>query len=235
MNDVAIQTARSADIVVLVVEFRGQSPAREGFVQSVDPGDMALAAELAELPTVLAVNKVDRAKDKSALLPFISALSELRPFEAVVPICARDGDGLDSLLDELATHLPEQPFLHEPDALTDQPERFFVAELVREQVVANLRQEVPHGVAVTIEAFNRTPKGVEIDATVHVVRPSHKKIVIGARGAMLKSIGSAARVKIERLLGIHVRLNLWVREAPDWMNDEVRMRDFGYGGRTDDR
>ncbi|MGA2450212.1 MAG: GTPase Era [Polyangiaceae bacterium] len=235
MNDVALHAARSADIVVLLVEAPSDHASHGAATVGPHSGDAALALELVELPTVVAINKIDRTRDKSALLPFIAALGALRPFEATVPICAKTGDGLDRLLSELGPRLPKQPFLYSPEELSDQPERFFVAELVREQVVAHLRDEVPHGVAVTIEAFERTPNAIEIHASVHVARVSHKKIVIGAQGAMLKAIGSAARVRIERLLGTHVRLNLWVRDSPDWMNDEARMRELGYGGRTDDR
>ncbi len=235
MNDVALRTARSADIVVMLVEAPNDSSKHGATALEPHPGDTALASELGDLQVVLAINKIDHTKDKSALLPFIAALSGLRTFEATVPICARDGGGLDRLLAELGPRLPEQAFLFAPEELSDQPERFFVAELVREQVVAHLREEVPHGVAVTIEAFDRSDKGVKIHASIHVARISHKKIVIGAQGAMLKAIGSAARVRIERLLGTHVRLDLWVRDAPDWMNDEVRMRELGYGGRVDER
>jgi GTP-binding protein Era len=235
MNDVALHAARGADVVVLLVEAPSDESKRGPVALGPHPGDAALATELAGLSTVLAINKIDRTKDKSALLPYIAALSALRPFEATVPLCAKDGDGLDRLLAELRPRLPEQPFIYSPEELSDQPERFFVAELVREQVVAHLREEVPHGVAVTIETFERTEKAIKIHASIHVARTSHKKIVIGARGSMLKAIGCAARVRIERLLGMHVRLDLWVRDAPDWMNDEVRMRDLGYGGRTDDR
>ena len=235
MNDAALHAARSSDLVVLLVEAPDDASAHGATVLGPHPGDAALASELTLLPTVLAINKIDRTRDKSALLPLIAALAALRPFEATVPICARNGDGLDRLLSEIAPRLPVQPFLYSPDELSDQPERFFVAELVREQIVTHLREEVPHGVAVTIEAFQRTQRAVKIRASVHVARVSHKKIVIGAHGAMLKAIGSAARVRIERLLGMHVRLDLWVRESPDWMNDEARMRELGYGGRSDDR
>jgi GTP-binding protein Era len=235
MNDVALHAARAADIVVLLVEAPNDASKHGATALSPHPGDAALASELADLPTVLAINKIDRTRDRSALLPLIASLAALRSFEATVPLCARDGDGLDRLLAELGPRLPERPFLYSPKELSDQPERFFVAELVREQVVAHLREEVPHGVAVTIETFERTERAVKVHASVHVARASHKKIVIGAHGTMLKAIGTAARVRIERLLEMHVRLDLWVRDAPDWMNDEARMRELGYGGRIDDR
>ncbi len=126
--------------------------------------------------------------------------------------------------------LPEQPFLFEPDTLSDQPVRFFVAEFVREQILANTKQEVPHGVAVVVERFDESTDVPHIDLAIHVAREAHKKILIGARGQMLKRVGTAARARVEQMLGKHVHLKLWVRATPDWMNDPARLREMGYGG-----
>jgi len=218
MNEAARSTAREADAVVLVVE---PEPRDE---------DEALAAELVPARTVLAVNKVDRAKDKTKLLPLIAAHAERRPYAAIVPVSARRADGVDRLLAEVRTLLPEQPFLYEPDTLSDQPERFFVAEFVREQILQHTRQEVPHGVAVVVERFDEGGKVPHIELAIHVAREAHKKILIGAGGTMLKRIGTAARARVEKMLGRHVHLKLWVRVTPDWMNDPARLKELGYGG-----
>lgn len=225
MNDVARTAAREADVIVLLVEApsdnRPPSPLET---------DMALGAELAGRNAVLAITKIDRLRDKSRLLPFSSALAERLGQQRVVPISARRSDGIDSLLTEVRLLLPEQPFLFDVDTLTDQPMRFFVAELVREQVLEHLRQEIPHGVAVVVDRFDETTKVPRIEVTVFVAREAHKKIVIGENGRMLKSIGSAARARVEALLSQHVNLQLWVRAAPGWMDDETMLRTLGYAG-----
>jgi GTP-binding protein Era len=238
MNDVAWQYAREADAVVLVTEAAG--PAAEGSRRAEarpHPGDLAIAAELPKMPIVLVINKVDRLPDKAALLPLLAAFAEARTFPAIVPLSARrEGaktstrpGGVTRLLHELRALLPEQPFLFDPETLSDQPERFFVAELVREQILRHTRQEIPHGVAVVVERIEERARPRLVVATIHVAREAHKKILIGAGGQMLKSIGTAARARVERILGVHVRLELRVHASPDWMNDDGRLREFGYG------
>jgi GTP-binding protein Era len=217
MNDLAREQAREADALVLVVEPKS------------DERDRALAAELPKLPTVLAINKVDALKDKAKLLPLLAEYGATGAFAAAVPISARRANGVDRLLGEVRTLLPEQPFLFEADTLSDQPTRFFVAELVREQILANTRQEVPHGVAVVVERFDDSGRVVQIELAIHVARESHKGILVGARGAMLKRIGTAARARVEQMLGRQVNLKLWVRATPDWMNDPAKLRELGYG------
>ena len=226
MNDVARQVAHDADAVVLVVEAAklGGQPFLEA--------DVALAAELPNVPTVLVLSKVDRVKDKTLLLPMIAAFAQAHPFAATVPLSAKRKDGVDHLLAELRTLLPEQPMLFEPDTLSDQPERFFVAELVREQVLRHTRQEVPHGVAVVVERFDESVKPARIEVVIHVAREAHTKILVGAGGRMVKSIGTAARARVERMLGTRVHLELSVRATPDWMNSEARLREMGYGRRA---
>ncbi len=228
MNDVARQAAHDADAIVLVVEAATLES------QTILDTDVALAAELPDVPTVLVLSKIDRVKDKASLLPVIAAFAEAHPFAATVPLSAKHKDGIDSLLGELRLLLPEQPLLFEPDTLSDQPERFFVAELVREQVLLHTRQEVPHGVAVVVERFDEGVKPTRIEAVIHVAREAHTKILVGAAGRMVKSIGTAARARIERMLGTKVHLELSVRATPDWMNNEARLRDMGYGRRAGD-
>jgi GTPase len=217
MNEAAREEAREADALVFVVE------------PKLDERDLALARELPKVATILAINKVDLVKDKSQLLPLLEAFAKGHPFDAMVPVSARRANGTTGLLKELRERLPEQPFLFEPDTLSDQPTRFFVAEFVREQVLRMTKQEVPHGVAVVVERFDETPKVPHIEVAIHVARESHKKILIGARGDMLKAIGTKARARVEEMLGRQVHLKLWVRTTPDWMNDAAKLRDMGYG------
>jgi GTP-binding protein Era len=223
MNETARQAARDADVLVLLVE----AP-RDGEAPRPHPADLTLAAELPGVPTVLAINKVDRLKDKALLLPFIAALSERLAFAATVPVSGKRANGTDRLLDEVRALLPEQPFIFEADTLSDQPERFFVAEFVREQILRQTRQEVPHGVAVVVERFDESGKMPHIEVAVHVAREAHKKILVGAHGQMLKRIGIAARARVEQMLARRVHLHLWVRSTPDWMDDPARLRDLGY-------
>jgi GTPase len=223
MNETARQAARDADVLVLLVE----AP-RDDKAPRPSPADLALAAELPKLPTVLAINKVDKLKDKSQLLPLIAAFAEAHPFATTVPISARRANGTERLLAEVRALLPEQPFLFESDTLSDQPVRFFVAEFVREQILKATRQEVPHGVAVVVERFDESGKMPHIEVAVHVARDAHKKILIGAQGQMLKRIGTAARARVEQMLERRVHLQLWVRTTPDWMDDPARLRELGY-------
>jgi GTP-binding protein Era len=222
MNDQAQTQAREADAVVLVVETRA------------DERDLALARRLGELvgdvPAVLVLNKVDKLKDKVLLLPVIAAFSDVRAFAAVVPMSARRGDGADRLLDALGELLPVQEMLYPPDTLSDQPERFFVAELVREQILAHTRQEVPHGVAVVIERFEEGKTVTHIEVAVHVAREGHKGILVGAKGSMMKAIGTAARLRVEKMLGRKVHLAVRVRATPGWMDDPAKLAELGYGG-----
>jgi GTP-binding protein Era len=219
MNEVAREAARDADVVALVVEPRLGGP---------DEADVELARELFGVPTVLVINKVDRAKEKALLLPLMAAFAAAHPFAAVVPVSAKRTDGLDRLLKELRDLLPEQPFLYERDTLSDQPVRQFVAEFVREQILAHTWQEVPHGVAVSIERFDESTDVPHIVMAIHVAREAHKKILVGAGGRMLKRIGTAARARVEQMMGKHVHLKLWVRTTPDWMNDPAKLRELGY-------
>ena len=187
MNEAAREQAREADAVVLVVE--------PDHGAEVGAADLALARELEGTPTVLVINKIDRVKEKARLLPLLAVFGEAHPFAATIPLSAKRGDGLDRLLKELRELLPEQPFLFEPDTLSDQPMRFFVAEFVREQILQHTRQEVPHGVAVVVERFDESTDVPHIEIAIHVARAGHKGILVGAKGAMMKRIGMAARVR----------------------------------------
>jgi GTP-binding protein Era len=221
MNEAARGQAREADVVVLLVE--------PEWGPQMNAADLTLARELEGVPTVLVINKIDRLKDKTKLLPILAAFGEAHTFAATVPMSAKRSDGLERLLKELRELLPEQPFLYEPDTLSDQPVRFFVAEFVREQILQHTRQEVPHGVAVVVERFDESTDVPHIEIAIHVAREGHKGILVGAKGNMMKRIGTAARMRVEKMLGRKVHLKLWVRTTPDWMNDPGMLRDLGYG------
>ncbi len=181
-------------------------------------------------PAVLAVNKTDLVRNKRDLLPVIDSYHQAMPFRAIVPISALTGDGVEDLLVQLKLLLPEGPRYFPEDHLTDQPERFLVAELIREKIFHLLREEVPYAVAVTVEKFAERPEHnrIDIEATIHVERDSQKGIIIGQKGQMLKEIGKQARGDIEALLGSHVFLGLFVRVQKNWRKDPRARAEFGY-------
>jgi GTP-binding protein Era len=229
MNQEAREGARDADVVVFMTDV-GPTPRT-----SLSDEDARILAAIPEgKPVFLVVNKVDRVTPKSALLPALEAYGKARDFVAVVPLSARKVDNVLPLLGEVAKLLPEGPLLFEDDALTDKPVRFLVAEFVREQVLRKTREEVPHGVAVVVERYEegRVPK---IDLAVHVDKESHKRIVIGAGGALMKQIGTLARAKVEQLLGTQVTLRIWVRVTPGWYEKDNLLRDLGYEPPTGER
>ena len=165
---------------------------------------------------LLVLNKVDLLKDKALLLPLIEQYKALFEFADYLPISAMKGDGLDELRQGIVDRLPEGPAYFPEDHITDQPERFLAAELVREKVLLATRQEVPHSVAVTVDQWEETPAITRIYATIRVERDGQKGIIIGAGGAMLKKIGTLARVEMERLFAIRIYLDLHVKVEPGW-------------------
>jgi GTPase len=167
-------------------------------------------------PVVLVLNKIDQIKDKALLLPLIEQYKAGHQFAAYVPISALRRKGLTELRKVILDHLPEGPAYFPEDHVTDQPERFLAAELIREKVLAATRQEVPHSVAVTVDQWEETPKLTRIFATIRVERPGQKAIVIGAKGAMLKKVGTLAREEMERLFNVKIYLDLHVRVQPGW-------------------
>ena len=175
----------------------------------------------AETPVVLVLNKTDVVKDKGSLLPLIEKYRELHEFADYLPISAKTGDGVDALRKVIVDRLPEGPAYFPEDHLTDQPERFLAAELIRERVLQETRQEVPHSVAVIVDSWEDTPKLTRIFASIFVEREGQKGIVIGARGAMLKRIGMLARAELELLLGRHVFLDLRVKVQPSWRENKA--------------
>jgi GTPase len=164
----------------------------------------------------LALNKIDLLKDKSRLLPLIETYKGMHDFAAYIPISALKSDGLNELRQTIVSLLPEGPAYFPQDYITDQPERFLAAELIREKVLLAARQEVPHSVAVTVDAWEQTSALTRIYATIRVERSGQKAIIIGSKGAMLKKIGALARIEMERLFGARIYLNLHVRVEPGW-------------------
>ena len=180
-----------------------------------------------DLPAVLVINKIDTV-EKETLLAVIAAYTQVHQFEAVVPVSARTGDGLDILVEELKKMCFESPQLFPEGMVSDQPERQLIAEIIREKLLLNLDKEVPHGVAVEIELM-KEENGVEhISAVIYCERKTHKGIIIGKNGAMLKKVGAEARPEIEELLGCKVFLQLWVKIKEDWRNHPAQIRNFGY-------
>jgi GTP-binding protein Era len=172
-------------------------------------------------PVIAILTKVDLLKDKSVLLPLIEQYKAAHDFAEYVPISAVRGTGLEDLRQVILARLPEGPAYFPEDYVTDQPERFLAAELVREKVLLVTRQEVPHSVTVTVDEWEETPRLTRVFATIRVERPGQKAIVIGAQGATLKKIGTLARQEMERLLGVKIYLNLHVRVQPGWREKQA--------------
>ncbi|TBV69486.1 GTPase Era [Pseudoxanthomonas winnipegensis] len=182
----------------------------------------------AKIPLVLVINKVDRLKDKSELLPFLAQVSEGRSFAAVHPISALKKSGLDALVRDILAQLPEAPPMYGEDEITDRSERFLAGELVREQLMRQLGAELPYATTTEIEHFNVDGNMLRIGAVIWVERESQKAIVIGKGGARLKDIGSKARQQMEHLFDRKVFLETWVRVREGWSDDETALKAFGY-------
>ena len=220
MCKVVTDTVSEVDAAMLVVE-----P-----IANIGPAEESLIAQIKahHMPAVLVINKIDTVK-KEELLNVIATYAAAHEFEAVVPISARTGEGLDDLLGELSKYAIEGPQLFPEDMVSDQPERQLVAEIIREKMLRLLDREVPHGVAVGIERWHEREDGlVEINAVIYCEKASHKGIIIAKQGAMLREIGKQARGDIERMLDAKVYLELWVKVKEGWRNNQYQMRNFGY-------
>ena len=182
----------------------------------------------AEVPVVLVVNKVDRLKDKGALLPFLQEITEGRDFASVHPISAQKRNGLDALVRDVLKLLPEAPPMFGEDEITDRSQRFLAGELVREQLMRQLGEELPYATTVEIERFAEDGNLLRIGAVIWVEREGQKAIVIGKGGARLKDIGAKSRMQMERLFGAKVFLETWVRVREGWSDDEAALKAFGY-------
>ncbi len=223
MVKVASESVEDVDAVCLVVEPR----------VSVGETEEALIAKIkaSGAPAVFVINKVDTVK-KEALLPIISAYAEKHDFDAVVPLSARTGDGVDILARELCKYAKDGEQFFPEDMITDQPERQMCAEIIREKLLMALENEVPHGIAVEITRFTPRQDGVtEIDATIYCERDSHKGMIIGKNGEMLKKVGERARHDMEKLLDCRIHLSTWVRVSKNWRDSGANLKTLGY---TDD-
>ena len=199
-------------------------------VPEIGPGEAVLMDRIREsgVPAVLVINKIDTV-EKESLLPVIAAWTKVFDFDSVVPVSAKNGDGLDILLAEMQKHASEGPHLFPDDSITDQPERQICAELIREKILRSVEKEVPHGTAVEISRFSERDNGIlDIEATIYCEKPSHKGILIGKNGSMLRQIGAEAREEIEAFLGAKVFLQTWVKVKENWRDSEIQLRNFGY-------
>ena len=219
MNETAVSSLAGIDVVLFVVEAG----------QWRDEDAAALARlERIKAPVGLVVNKTDRFKDKTELLPFMEQVSGQRDFDFVVPVSAQRADNLQALMKELAPRMPEGAYLFPEDEYTDRNMRFLAAESVREKLTLFLQQELPYSVAIEIESFESGPEQIEIHACIWVSRDNHKSIVIGKGGAMLKKIGRAARLDLVDRLGQRVDLRLWVKVRENWIDSEAAVRELGH-------
>lgn len=219
MVHVAVKSLSDVDVVLWLVEASTY----------VGPGDKQIAEQLKKCttPIILVINKADTVK-KDDMFGIIDAYKDLCDFAEVIPLSALKGDNTDELIKVIFKYLPFGMPFYDEDTVTDQPERQIVAELIREKALKCLDDEIPHGIAVTIEKMDYRKIIVEIEATIICERDSHKGIIIGKGGAMLKKIGSAARYEIERLLENKVNLKLWVKVKRDWRDSDYLLKNFGY-------
>lgn len=228
----AVDTGMSdVDAAILVVD---AAPDFKLDINNMPPAELALIENIKskKLDCILAVNKIDLLKDKEVLFEIITAYTSLYNFKAVVPLSAKSGDGVDILLKEIDSFSKESPHYFAEDDFTDQPEKVMVAEMIREKLLRCLTKEVPHGIAVDLERFFERDSSngepiLNVEAVIYCEKDSHKGIIIGKGGAMLKKIGSLARRDIEHFFGIQVSLKLWVKVKEDWRNRQGIIHTFG--------
>lgn len=220
MMDSVLEALKERDLLLLVIDSTRQpSQADERAVELI---------RKAGAPALAVFNKIDALKPKSQLLPLIGQYRQWHGFDDYLPVSALTGDGLDGLRAAIVSRLPEGPAWFPPDHLTDQPERFLAAEIIREKILHLTRQEVPHAVAVLIDEWKEEPRLVRILATIHVERPGQKAIILGAEGARLKEAGTAARLELEAILGRKVYLELFVKVSENWRENERFLRELDW-------
>lgn len=221
MVNVAERTLKEVDVILWLVE-----P-----TTFIGAGERHIAEQLSQIntPVVLVINKIDTVK-KEEILTFIDAYRKILDFAEIVPVSALKGMNKDTLIDVIFKYLPYGPMFYDEDTVTDQPLRQIAAELIREKALKLLNEEIPHGIAVSIDVMKQRPGSSlwDIEATIICERDSHKGIIIGKGGAMLKKIGSASRYEIEKLLEAKVNLRLWVKVKKDWRDSDFLIKNFGY-------
>lgn len=219
MVNIAERTLNEVDVVLWLVE-----PST-----FIGAGEQHIAKQLKKVstPVILVINKTDSVK-KEEVVSAITAYKDIYDFAEIVPVSARNGDNTQELVGAVMKYLPYGPQFYDEDTVTDQPERQIVAELIREKALHALNEEIPHGIAVAIDQMKKKKKVMHIDATIICERDSHKGIIIGKQGNMLKKIGSTARFEIEKMLECQINLKLWVKVKKDWRDSEYLMKNFGY-------
>lgn len=219
MVRIANESMRDTDVVVFVVD------ASKG----IRDKEREIAENIDKLgrPCILVINKIDLVK-KEDLLPMIADFSSINDFEAIIPISAKEDDGVERLTNIITDYLEEGPMFYDEDTVTDQPEKAIAAEIIREKMLWLLDKEVPHGIAVEITRMREKENITEIHATINCERKTHKGIIIGKNGEMLKRIGTMAREDIEKMLDKKVYLELWVKVKNDWRNSDFLIKNFGY-------
>lgn len=226
MVNIAERTMSEVDLILWLVE-----PST-----FIGAGEQHIAAQLKKVktPVILVINKIDTVK-KEEILAFIAAYKDICDFAEIIPVSALKGENTPVLMESIYRYMPEGPMYYDEDTVTDQPERQIVAELIREKALRLLDDEIPHGIAVSIDRMKERPQGrdgadglIDIDATIVCERDSHKGIIIGKKGSMLKQIGTNARKEIENLLDCKVNLQLWVKVKKDWRDSDFLMKNYGY-------
>lgn len=219
MVKTATESMNDTDVLIMVVDAS----------KKMSQTERAIAQNIGKtgLPCILVINKIDSVR-KDALLPIIADYSNLYEFSSIVPVSAKTGDGVDILLADIEDLLDEGPKFYDEDMVTDQPEKQIAAEIIREKLLRLLDKEVPHGIAIEIEKMQEKEKITDIHAVIYCEKASHKGIIIGKNGEMLKRVGKLAREDIEDMLQKKVYLELWVRVKDDWRNSERMLKNFGF-------
>ena len=219
MVNAATESMSDTDVLLFVVDASRR-------IQDMER-EIAKNIDKTGLPCILVLNKVDLMR-KEELLPIIADYSSMHGFDSIVPISAKTNDGIDLLLHDIEDYLEEGPMFYDDDMVTDQPEKQIAAEIIREKLLWLLDKEVPHGIAIEISKMQEKPKITNIYATIYCEKASHKGIIIGKNGEMLKKIGTMARGDIEKMLDKKVYLELWVKVKSDWRNSDYLIKNFGF-------
>ncbi|RHV74942.1 GTPase Era [Clostridium sp. OF13-4] len=221
MVNVAENTLKEVDVILWLVE-----P-----TTFIGAGERHIAERLSKIktPVILVINKIDTVKSKEEILTFIAAYKDILNFAEIIPVSALKEMNIEDVKSSIFKYLPEGPQFYDEDTVTDQPMRQIAAELIREKALRMLDDEIPHGIAVVIDQMKERPNGIiDVDATIVCERDSHKGIIIGKGGSMLKRIGTAARMEIENLMDTKVNLKLWVKVRREWRDSDMYMKNYGY-------
>lgn len=219
MTRVALTSLKEVDIILLVID-------NEAGMDDIDK-EILKRLENIDTPVLLVINKIDLLEEKS-VSDIMDTYKSLYPFSDIIPASALTGENIERLLGKIEKHLPYGPKYFPDDMLTDRPERFIIAELIREKVISSTRQEIPYSIAVLVENLEIKNRLMRIESVIYVEKDSQKGIIIGRGGKMLKRIGSNAREDIEKLFGSKAYLNLWVKVRKDWRKDDKSLKEFGY-------